>query len=102
MQTLRMEMDDVEGISEPCDALHHDKMRHQRIGASQSERTGPCRFEPRARRRIAAREQRHLMAKLDQLLGEIGNDPLGAAIQLRWAGFMEWRDLRYSHLSFHA
>ncbi len=33
--------------------------------------------------RVAAREQRHVMALRDQLLGEIGDDALGAAIELR-------------------
>ena len=41
------------------------------------------------RPRVAAREQRHVVAELDQLLGQKCDDPLGAAVQLGRHAFVQ-------------
>ena len=49
--------------------------------------------------RIAAGEQRDIVAESHQLLGEPGNDALGAAVQFRWDGLGQRCNLRDTHES---
>ena len=94
-----MEMDDVERIGAARDAIHHDQMVGKRILAFGIEPQRPVARRPQHRRgpRIAAGEQRHLVALTHQLFGQIGNDPLGAAIKLRRAALVQGRNLRDPH-----
>ena len=48
---------------------------------------------------VAACEERDLMAELDQLVNEPGDDPLGAAIKLRRNAFGQGSKLRDPHRS---
>ena len=51
-----------------------------------------------ARLGIGAGKQRHLMTKPDQSVDQIGDDPLGAAIEFRRHAFIERRDMCDLHL----
>jgi hypothetical protein len=46
---------------------------------------------------IAAGEQHHLVATLDQFFGEIVDNPFCASIKVGWNTFPKWRNLGYSH-----
>jgi hypothetical protein len=50
-----------------------------------------------ARRRVTAREQRHLVPEFDQLVDQPGDDPLSAAIELRRDAFGQRCDLGDAH-----
>ena len=43
--------------------------------------------------RLGAGKQRHLVAELDQGVGEMGDDPFRAAVEAGRDGLVEWRDL---------
>src|SRR5207253_2317696 len=45
---------------------------------------------------VRASEQRNVVSQIDHRVGEVRDDPLGAAIQARWNGFVERRDVRYT------
>ena len=47
--------------------------------------------------RLGAGEQRHVVAELDQGVGEMGDDPLGAAVEARRDGLVERCDLGDLH-----
>ena len=49
--------------------------------------------------RVGAGEQGHLVAQVDQRVGQVGDDPLGAAIESRRHGFVQRRDLGDPHSS---
>jgi hypothetical protein len=56
--------------------------------------------QPGSRDRIAAGEQRDLMSLLDQFLGEIRNDSLSTAVELRGDTLIQWGDLCNLQLVF--
>ena len=83
-----------------CDhLLQHGDVVGDRIaaGAVEAQRARRAGTQPRARLRIAAGEQRHVVAELDQLFGEIGDDALGAAIEPRRDALDQRRDLGDLH-----
>ena len=56
-------------------------------------------LEPRARLRVARREERHVVARVDEAVREERDDAFGAAVRLRRDGEPHWADESYSHLS---
>tara|TARA_R110001606_G_scaffold71247_19_gene163986 strand:- start:33141 stop:33362 length:222 start_codon:yes stop_codon:yes gene_type:complete len=55
------------------------------------------RDQSRARRCIGAGEQGDVMGQLNQGVGQVGDHPFRAAIQIRGQGLIERRDLRELH-----
>ena len=94
-----MEMQDVESLGHAADVFHHHQLRRDRIGnrGIEAQRLRPHRPERGAGLRIAAREQRHLVAHRDQLFRQVGDDPLGAAVEARRHGFDEGSNLGDAH-----
>jgi hypothetical protein len=82
-----------------CNLLDHQQMMHERIDTVviQTLRAGNDRHQASAGDRVAAGKQRHLMPLSNKLLGQVGNDSLGAAVQLRRDAFSQWRYLRNPH-----
>lgn len=64
----------------------------------QPQRARPYGFELGARDGITAREQRHVMAELDERLGDVGHDTFRAAVELWRHRFGQWGDLRNLHI----
>ena len=64
--------------------LEHDDVGCQIIPHSrvEAQRAGPDRHEPRPGHAVAGSEQRDLVAECRKFVAEIGDDPLGAAIEL--------------------
>ena len=52
------------------------------------------------RDRIAARKQRDVVAERHQFLGQVGDDPFGAAIEPRRHAFDKRRDLCDFHIDY--
>ena len=78
----------------PDDLLQHAdvvRLGHDRPGQAKCLRAR--RHQPGARDRVAAREERHIVALPNQLLGQIGDHALGAAVQLWRDALEERRDL---------
>ena len=80
---VEMEVQDIELLCLSTHALQHGHV--QRVGvahrAVETQRLRPHRLELCRRPGIPAREQRDVMAERDQLLGQPGDHPFGAAIQ---------------------
>ena len=96
---VEMKMQDVEIARALIDALQHHHV--QRVGiahrAVEPQRPRPHRFELRRGLRIAAGEQRDLVAERDQFLGEPRHDPFGSTIKLRRHRLRQRGDLRNMH-----
>src|SRR5713226_10746843 len=92
-------MDDVEMRRRLDHLLEHGDLVGDGIAAAavEAERARRAGMQPGARLRIAAGEERHRMAELDQLFGEIGDDALGAAIEPRRDALDQRRDLGDPH-----
>src|SRR6185437_10142793 len=71
MEQIDMKMKDVEFIG---------ALAHLRIETKRPSTTGG---QLRAGDGISACKQRHIVAKPDKFFGQVGNDPLGAAIETR-------------------
>jgi hypothetical protein len=86
-----MKMDDVEYFGAPRDAVQHDQMMRKRIFASGIETQGAIARGPQCRAglRVAAGKQSDLVTLPYQLLAQIGDDPLGAAVKLRRTAFVQ-------------
>src|SRR5690606_8592790 len=78
----------------------HDHVVGQGIAdlGIEPERLLAARHQLRGRQRVAAREQGDLVTLPDQLLGQIGDDSLRAAVEAGWNAFDQGCDLRDSHL----
>jgi hypothetical protein len=76
-------------------ALQHHHVQGVRVsdGFIVAYRPRPRRVELRRGAGVAAREQRHLVAERDQLVGELVDDALRAAIEFRRNGLDERSDL---------
>lgn len=98
-QIVEMEVQDIETAREPAHALEHGDVQRHRIAhrVVETQRTRPCRFELCRGARVAAGEQRHVMAEGHKLFREPGNDALGASVQFRWDGLGQRCNLRDSH-----
>ena len=94
MQVVDVEVDDVELARGLGDVVEHREMVRERIVAIRIEPQAGARARPqlRARARIRRREERHLMAQSDQLLGEVRNDALRSSVELRRHAFVERGD----------
>jgi len=91
VKKIRVKMRDVDVAGMPADLfeLHHSVRR--RVGhLREAEGSWSARNELGRRLGVAAREERHLMSLPHQLLGQVGNNPLGAAIELRWNALDQW------------
>ena len=78
-------MQDVEITRVLPHPLEHQQMMRQRVAHIRVEAKRPWRaaIESRGGDRIATGEQRHVVALSDQLLGQVRNDALGAAVKAR-------------------
>ena len=65
--------------------------------SAQTERAGPHRVKLSVRPGIAAREERDVVAELDQLVDQPGDHPLGAAVELRGDAFGQGSKLGDTH-----
>ena len=94
-----MEVNDIEARHVGEHQLHQPNVVGQRIPAVRIAPEGvrASGDELRGGRRVSAREQRHLVPFRHQLLGEVGDDPLGAAVELWGNGFVERCDLCNAH-----
>ena len=83
MPVVDIEMDDIEVIGRLDHLVEHDDVMRERIAAIGVETKTSLRrsMEPGARRRIAGREQRDAMALPNELIGQIGNNAFGAAVE---------------------
>src|SRR5262249_12465377 len=87
-EVVDVEMNDIELLGSPCHDLQRDDMRSEIVTYPlvETQRTWPNRLQLRLGHAIAAGKQRHFVAEAGELIGEIGDDPLGAAIELGWHG----------------
>ena len=94
-----MEMKDVELISPATDLIEHDDMIGDMVLdlGIQPKRLLRTAHKFRAGPRIAAGEERHLVALRHQLFRQIGNDPFRAAVETRRATFDERGNLGDLH-----
>ncbi len=79
-----VEVDDVELMLSEVHLLQHAQMGGEiRLEGVRVEPDSLItnRNEPRARLRLRAGEERHIVAELDQCIGEMSHDPLGAAVE---------------------
>jgi hypothetical protein len=99
MELVDVEVQDVELIGHAAHLVEHhhvmgDGIAHGRVEAQRLGRTG---HEPRRGDRIAAGEQRDIVALCDQRVSQVGHDPFGAAIELRRNPFHQRCDLGDLH-----
>ena len=82
MKLIDMEVQDVEVVGPLAHAIEHQHVIGNRIpdAGVEPQCLGHAGNEIGGRDRIAACKQRHLVAERHQLFGQIGDDPLGAAI----------------------
>ena len=99
MELVDMEVQNVEIVGALAHAIEHQHVIGNRIADAgvEPQRLGHAGHEIGRRDRIAAREQRDLMAERHQFLGQVGDDPLGAAIKPWRNAFHQRRDLRDFH-----
>jgi len=90
-----VEVDDVESVRHSQHLLDHDEVRRELIDAVGIEPQGlrNDRHELGSRAGISACEERDLVSLMNEFFGQVGHDPLGAAIVFRWNGLIEGRDL---------
>ena len=81
---VHVEMQHVELVGAAADHFHQQHVRRDAVADCrvEAQRARPDGFESRFRLRIAGCEERHVVAELDERLGDIGNDALGAAVEL--------------------
>ena len=99
MELVDMEVQDVEVVGALAHAVQHQHVIGDRIADAgvEPQRRGHAGHQIGRRDRIAAREQRHVMAERHQFFGQVGNDPLGAAIKPWGNALHQRRDLRDFH-----
>ena len=99
VQDVDMEVEGVELIGEGPDAVEHDDVGRNRILYARVQ--PQCGFaegdEPGGGAGVAAGKQRHVVTLPHQLLGQIGDDALGASVKARRAAFVQGSDLRDFH-----
>ena len=103
MQKVRVKVQHVELACARKHFVQHRKMGGD-IGFArrivQSKRALATRVQRSARARISAREQRHFVTEVDQRVGKVRDDPLGAAVQARRHRLVQRRDLRNAQSAF--
>ena len=79
--------------------VEHDEMIRDGISHGRVETESPFAADLKSSGgdRVAAGEERHIVALPDQFLGKIRDDSLGSPVQLRWAAFHQWRYLSDLH-----
>ena len=102
LELVDMEVQDVEVVGALAHAIEHQHVIGDRIDDAgvEPQRLGHAGHEIGRRDRIAAGEQRHVVAERDQLFGQVGDDPLGAAIKPWRHALDQRRDLRDFHCVF--
>ena len=99
MELIDMEVQDVEVGGPLPDAVEHqhvigNRIAHAGVEAQSLRHAG---HEFGGRDRIPAGKQRDVMAERHQFLGQVGDDPLGAAVKPWGNAFDQRRDLRDFH-----
>ena len=98
LEQVDVEVEDVELRGPGADLAQHDEMARGMVAdAGETQPLRDAGDELGRRPRIAAGEQRHLVAEADEFFREPGDDPLGAAIEPRRYGFAQGSDLGDAH-----
>ena len=99
LELIDMEVQDVEVVGALAHAIEHQHVIGDRIedAGVEPQRLGHAGHEIGGRDRIAAGKQRDVMAERDELFGQVGDDPLGAAIKPWRHALDQRRDLRDFH-----
>jgi hypothetical protein len=99
LQDVDVEMKHVELVGALPHLLQHHRMMGQGIahGRVEAQRHIAAGHQFGRGAGIGAGEQRDLVALTHEFLGEIGNDPFGAAIERRRDALIERRDLSDLH-----
>ena len=102
MKLVDVEMQDVEIVGALAHAIEHQHVIGNGIAHAgvEPQRLRHAGHEVGRRDRIAAGKQRHVMAERHQFFGQVGDDPLGAAIEPWGNAFDQRRDLRDFHYCF--
>src|SRR5580704_13088907 len=95
VEEIDVKMKDIKLLRALAHLIDHERemrndIAHGRIEAQRARTTGS---QLSAGDRIRARKERHIVAKPDKFLGQVGNDPLCAAIQTRRNALNERSDL---------
>ena len=97
-ERLGVKMQHVELVLALEDALEHDEELREPVAHVQAQRARGAHWRRgRPRHRVAAREERHLVAEANQLLGKIRDHALGAAVEPGRNAFGERGDLSDLH-----
>src|SRR6185437_1977147 len=100
MYEVRMEVDDVELVRPSPHLVHHREMRRE-VGLErvriEPDRLIPDGDERRPRLRVCAREEDHIVAQVHQRVRQVGDDPLGAAVEARRHCLVERGNLGNPH-----
>src|SRR5581483_3336319 len=99
MELVDMEVKDVELASALPHLVQHQHVIGNRIADTgvKPQCLGHAGCECRRSDRVTACEQRHVVAKRYQPLGQVGDDAFGSAIESWGYAFDEGRDLRDFH-----
>jgi hypothetical protein len=99
LKLIDMEVQDVKVIGVLTHAIEHQHVIGDRIDDAgvEPQRLGHAGHEIGRRDRIAAGKQGHIVAQRNKLFGQIGDNPLGAAIKPWRHALDQRRDLRDFH-----
>jgi hypothetical protein len=99
VQAIQVKVQDIELGGRAAHFVQHQHVVVARIAHGRVEPQGlrAARNESGGRFRVAACEERHIVAPRNELVGEIGDDPLGTAIETGWDAFDERRNLGDPH-----
>ena len=100
-EVVGMAMDDVEVLRALVDAEEHGEVERNGIAIGVAQAKAPLTAGDEVRRgdRVPAREERNAVTATDELLGQIRDDALRAAVVVRRHTFEEWSDLSNTHSS---
>ena len=103
MQQINMEMDDVEIVGLAAHVVQHHQMVGQGVLDGGIESQGHVRAADQFRRgpRVAAGKQGDVVALMNKFFGEVGNHPLGAAVEVGRHAFHQRGNLRNPHVTTH-
>ena len=99
VKLVDVEMQNVEFVGALAHPIEHQHVVWNRVPhiGVEPERHGGTGHEVGGGYRVAARKQRHIVTQLDQFVGQIRDNSLGSAVQLRRHTFPQRRDLRDFH-----